>query len=188
MLRSADVAGIPWRLTYGGRQKSSMGFLTDLEQFGDKVDVVPQDRHGHPDLAAIDSALEPGGLIYSRGPEGLLNAVESACLAAGAQDFETPTPEIPGRQIVPPPGPGGPDDVGGRGADDFVDDAGLVADEAELVGHAHRHGDSGLLPEDGMLIPTMGPSIGPGGGERSTCVRRHVPFIVEGFERTSAPN
>ncbi|WP_219816342.1 PDR/VanB family oxidoreductase [Arthrobacter sp. ZGTC412] len=84
MLRSAEAAGIPWRLTYGGRQKSSMGFLAELEEYGDKVELVPQDTHGHPDLPGIVAGLEPGGLIYSCGPEGLLNAVEGACLAAGA--------------------------------------------------------------------------------------------------------
>jgi ferredoxin len=95
MVRSAELAGIPWRLTYGGRQKSSMGFLADLEQYGDKVEVIPQDTNGHPDLSAIVSSLEPGGLIYSCGPEGLLNAIENACKTGGiaAPRFERFAPK-----------------------------------------------------------------------------------------------
>ncbi|KXX60731.1 ferredoxin [Rhodococcus sp. LB1] len=79
MIRSAQTSGAEWKLTYGGRQRSSMAFLDDLEQHGDKVDVFPQDTRGFPDLDAILSTLAPGTQVYCCGPEGLLTAVEDKC-------------------------------------------------------------------------------------------------------------
>lgn len=78
MVRAAHAAGIPWRLTYGGRTRASMAFLDELAEYGDAVTVVPQDECGLIDLP--DSLGEPltGRRIYCCGPEPLIGAVEAA--------------------------------------------------------------------------------------------------------------
>ncbi|MGP6174079.1 cytochrome P450 [Corynebacterium sp. A21] len=77
MIREAERQGKDWTLLYGGRTRSSMAFLPELATYGDRVQLVPQDELGHLDLdtALIDAA--PNTLIYTCGPEGLLQAVEA---------------------------------------------------------------------------------------------------------------
>lgn len=58
-----------------------MAFLDELEQFGDRVHVVPEDEVGRPDLAAILGEPRPDTLVYTCGPEPLLAAVEERCAA-----------------------------------------------------------------------------------------------------------
>ncbi|MGP6175179.1 cytochrome P450 [Corynebacterium sp. A21] len=77
MIREAERQGKDWTLLYGGRTRSSMAFLPELAAFSERVQLVPQDELGHLDLdtALIDAA--PNTLIYTCGPEGLLQAVEA---------------------------------------------------------------------------------------------------------------
>jgi ferredoxin len=58
-----------------------MGFLDELEQYGDKVTLVPQDEAGMLDLAAVLGDPRDDTLVYVCGPEGLLGAVEARCAA-----------------------------------------------------------------------------------------------------------
>ncbi|MEA5453758.1 PDR/VanB family oxidoreductase [Sinomonas sp. JGH33] len=76
MIRLAESAGADWVLWYGGRRRQSMAFLDELESYGDRVNVVPEDQYGRLDLAAILDAPQDGTLIYCCGPEPLLAAVE----------------------------------------------------------------------------------------------------------------
>lgn len=79
MVREAQARGADWTLLYGGRTRASMAFAELLqEQYGSRVELVPQDELGHPDLAAAFAAAEPGTQVYCCGPEGLLTAVEKA--------------------------------------------------------------------------------------------------------------
>lgn len=77
MIASAETLGIEWRLHYGGRTRSSMAFLDELEQYGDKVVIWPQDEHGHIDFSFLKESVD-GGRVYCCGPEPLLNAVRGA--------------------------------------------------------------------------------------------------------------
>lgn len=78
MVREAETRGADWTLLYGGRTRASMAFATKLqEQYGDRVQLVPQDELGHPDLMAAFAAAKPGTQVYCCGPEGLLKAVEN---------------------------------------------------------------------------------------------------------------
>jgi cytochrome P450/ferredoxin-NADP reductase len=77
MIRAAEAAAADWRLVYGGRQRASMAFLDELSQYGDRVDVRPQDETGLLPLAELLGTPEPETLIYCCGPEPLLAAVES---------------------------------------------------------------------------------------------------------------
>lgn len=77
MIAEAAAAKADWRLIYGGRQLSSMAFVEELSEYGDRVQIVPQDTMGFPDLAGELGTPQPSTLIYCCGPEGLLSAVES---------------------------------------------------------------------------------------------------------------
>ncbi|MEV5828927.1 PDR/VanB family oxidoreductase [Spirillospora sp. NPDC052242] len=76
MARTAELLGIRWRLLYGGRTRASMAFVDELERFGDRVEVVPQDERGPLDLDGRLGGCDPATKVYCCGPAGLLAAVE----------------------------------------------------------------------------------------------------------------
>jgi cytochrome P450/ferredoxin-NADP reductase len=86
MMAEAEASGADWRLWYGGRSRSSMAFRDELERYGDKVTLVPQDETGMLDLDGILGAPRPDTLVYACGPEGLLSAVEQRCTSAWPAD------------------------------------------------------------------------------------------------------
>jgi ferredoxin-NADP reductase len=75
MVHAADRAGAQWHLVYGGRRRLSMAFLDELANYGDRVEIAPQDETGMLDLARL--AAEETTKIYCCGPEPLLKAVET---------------------------------------------------------------------------------------------------------------
>ncbi|MEU8756483.1 PDR/VanB family oxidoreductase [Streptomyces chartreusis] len=79
MARCAERDGVPYRLIHGGRSRASMAFGAELSALDGDVTLVPQDEHGHPDLAAALRDLPADALVYCCGPEPLLKAVEEAC-------------------------------------------------------------------------------------------------------------
>ncbi|WP_420077493.1 PDR/VanB family oxidoreductase [Streptomyces sp. JL3001] len=79
MARHAERDGVPYRLIHGGRSRASMAFGAELSALTGDVALVPQDEHGHPDLAAALRDLPADALVYCCGPEPLLKAVEEAC-------------------------------------------------------------------------------------------------------------
>ncbi|EHR51833.1 flavodoxin reductase family protein [Saccharomonospora marina XMU15] len=79
MVAKAQRDGAGWRLWYGGRSRRSMAFLEELERYGERVRVWPQDEHGLLDLPAILGELESGTLVYCCGPASLLDAVQEHC-------------------------------------------------------------------------------------------------------------
>jgi ferredoxin-NADP reductase len=79
MVAAAHAAGAEWRLVYGGRRRSSMAFLDELEQYGDRVSVRPHDETGLLDLDTLLAVPQPDTLVYTCGPEPLLAAVEEQC-------------------------------------------------------------------------------------------------------------
>lgn len=97
-------SGASWRLFYGGRRRASMAFLDELEGYGERVLVWPQDERGLLPLDEILGTPADGVLVYCCGPEGLLAAVEQRCAAwpAGTLRVErfSPKPQ-------PESGPGG---------------------------------------------------------------------------------
>jgi ferredoxin-NADP reductase len=91
MMAEATAAGADWTLVYGGRSRSSMAFLDELEPYGHRVTLVPQDEVGMLDLDAVLGTPLEDTLVYCCGPEGLLAAVEDRCAAtwpAGALHLE----------------------------------------------------------------------------------------------------
>ncbi len=81
MIAAAQAVGADWHLYYGGRSRTSMAFLDELAQYGDRVSVVPQDELGVLDLDAVLGRSQPDTLVYCCGPAGLLDAVEERCTA-----------------------------------------------------------------------------------------------------------
>ncbi|MCZ4609885.1 PDR/VanB family oxidoreductase [Streptomyces sp. Lzd4kr] len=81
MARRAERDGVRYRLIHGGRSRASMAFGAELSALTGDVTLVPQDEHGHPDLAAALRDLPADALVYCCGPEPLLNAVEEVCPA-----------------------------------------------------------------------------------------------------------
>jgi cytochrome P450/ferredoxin-NADP reductase len=79
MIRAAEQSGATWQLAYGGRTRSSMAFLDELEAYGDKVKILPQDETGLLDLQGMLGTPLADTKVYCCGPEPLLNAVEQAC-------------------------------------------------------------------------------------------------------------
>ncbi len=83
MIAAAEAAGADWRLLYGGRTRSSMAFVDELQRHGERVTVCSRDtRDGanfRTNLDAVLSSARENTLVYCCGPEGLLGAVEKAC-------------------------------------------------------------------------------------------------------------
>ena len=82
MMREVESSGSPWKLLYGGRARGSMAFAAELaEQYGDRVQLRPQDEFGLLDLVSELERARPGTAVYCCGPEPLLQAIEAACAA-----------------------------------------------------------------------------------------------------------
>src|SRR3954467_7466411 len=77
--RQAELLGADWRLLYGGRRRGSMAFLGELERYGDRVVIRPQDEYGLLDLPGFLGEPRDGVRIYACGPGPLLAAVERVC-------------------------------------------------------------------------------------------------------------
>ncbi|WP_432084115.1 PDR/VanB family oxidoreductase [Streptomyces sp. WAC 04229] len=81
MLAAAEEAGAEWSLLYGGRTRNSMAFTGELERYGDRVTLVPEDESGRPDLAPVADDVPSDTLVYCCGPGPLLDAVGERCPA-----------------------------------------------------------------------------------------------------------
>lgn len=79
MVRKVQAQGVPWSLVYGGRTRSSMAFVDQLERLGQHVDIHPEDEHGLLDLDAAVADLPENSLVYSCGPQVMLDVLEQAC-------------------------------------------------------------------------------------------------------------
>jgi ferredoxin-NADP reductase len=81
MLARAEAEGAQWTLVYGGRTAASMAFKGELQAYGERVALHPQDSHGLLDLDALLGSPREGTLVYCCGPEPLLRAVEERMAA-----------------------------------------------------------------------------------------------------------
>ncbi|QSE87394.1 PDR/VanB family oxidoreductase (plasmid) [Rhodococcus opacus] len=87
MAREVSRRGVPWRLVYGGRTRSTMAFVDELQNLpSGQVELVPQDERGHIPLDDILAATPPDTHIYCCGPEPMIRAVEAACARCSALD------------------------------------------------------------------------------------------------------
>ncbi len=74
MVRELARRNADWRLFYGGRTRDSMAFLDELEPFGDRVVLYPQDCCGPLPLEQIVGGPDAGRLVYCCGPATLIDA------------------------------------------------------------------------------------------------------------------
>jgi ferredoxin-NADP reductase len=85
MIGAAEAVGADWHLLYGGRRRSTMAFVDELERHGPRVTVCARDEEQRPSFrTSLNAALcAPGQdtVVYCCGPEGLLSAVGDACKA-----------------------------------------------------------------------------------------------------------
>jgi ferredoxin-NADP reductase/DMSO/TMAO reductase YedYZ heme-binding membrane subunit len=77
MVARVAAAGSEWKLVYAGRRRASMAFLDEIRALGpDRVEVMPADECGRPDLDAIIGAVPTGTAVYCCGPDRMLDAVQ----------------------------------------------------------------------------------------------------------------
>lgn len=102
MVRQAAMLNIEFTLFYGGRSRSSMAFLDELQPLGERVVVWPEDEVGLMDLTAALGNPDDKTSIYCCGPAPLLAAVESQCSpwrshALRVERFVEPERDAPSR-------------------------------------------------------------------------------------------
>lgn len=102
MIEQAERWGVPWTLYYGGRNRASMAYVSELASFGDRVQIVPQDECGILDLANLTAHVPSRGLVYACGPEALLNALTnlSAAWPKDTLHLERFSPIAPDPRVV----------------------------------------------------------------------------------------
>ncbi|MFZ0120916.1 MAG: PDR/VanB family oxidoreductase [Pseudonocardiaceae bacterium] len=77
MAARVAAAGGEWNLVYAGRRRASMAFLDEIRALGpDRVDVMPADERGRPDLDVIIGAAPVGAAVYCCGPDRMLRTVQ----------------------------------------------------------------------------------------------------------------
>jgi ferredoxin-NADP reductase len=77
MAARVAAAGSEWKLVYAGRRRTSMAFLDEISALDpDRVNVMPADERGRPDLDAIIGAASTGTAVYCCGPDRMLHAVQ----------------------------------------------------------------------------------------------------------------
>ncbi|RNL53087.1 PDR/VanB family oxidoreductase [Arthrobacter oryzae] len=86
MVRDAARKGIPWRLLYLGRSRSSMAFLEEVQALGGNATVHAHDESGLYPLAGLVARPESGTRVYACGPQGLLDMIEQA-----SEDWSDPS-------------------------------------------------------------------------------------------------
>ncbi|GAF46439.1 PDR/VanB family oxidoreductase [Rhodococcus wratislaviensis] len=79
MIRRVDAVGLPWRLHYMGRSRSSMPYLpevAELDRDRGRVHVAPSSEFGRIRIENVLTSVDVGSTVYSCGPGELLHAVE----------------------------------------------------------------------------------------------------------------
>ncbi|MFF3333200.1 PDR/VanB family oxidoreductase [Streptomyces sp. NPDC002888] len=171
MLAAAEAAGAEFSLLYGGRTRESMAFTQELERYGDRVTVAPQDETGLLDLPSVLDALSDGTLVYCCGPGALLDAVEERC-PAGALHIERFQPKEQqtgedaefevelaqsGRTLTVPPGVSVLDTVRAAGVEVLFSctEGTCGTCETDVLEGAPDHRDSVLTDEERETGETM---------------------------------
>lgn len=103
MIAAVNAAGVEWSLLYGGRTRQSMAFCPELEHYGSRITLRPEDEFGLLDLDSLLADPVAGVSIYCCGPEPLLAAIEKIAyrwpegalhverFAARPEAFDVPT-------------------------------------------------------------------------------------------------
>ena len=84
MIREAAALGVPWRLVYLGRSRTSMAFLEEIQALDGDVHIHADDESGFYPLAELLADPPAGAHVYACGPGPLLNVIQA--LADGWED------------------------------------------------------------------------------------------------------
>jgi ferredoxin-NADP reductase len=77
MARRLEREGRDWRLIYYGRDRSTMAFLGELAEFGDRVRIVAKSEGASVPVAEAFADRPADGLVYGCGPQRLLDDLRS---------------------------------------------------------------------------------------------------------------
>lgn len=100
MVRAAAAAGVPWSLTYVGRDEGAMPFLVELRAIvGGHVRVL----HGRPSPEDVLTAVGSGTSVYFCGPSPFLHTIREALADRPHEGFHferfTPPETVDGRSF-----------------------------------------------------------------------------------------
>jgi len=80
MVSALESRGADWEMVYGARSIDAMAFRDDLQRYGDRVVLWPDDRRGPLPVQSILTAdHDVATTVYCCGPNGLIDAVEQLC-------------------------------------------------------------------------------------------------------------
>lgn len=82
MLEAAEAQGKEWVLHYGGRSRTSMAFIDELQaKYGtEKIRIYANDEDNMLDLNKVLAMPRAHMLVYACGPGGMLTAIEELCM------------------------------------------------------------------------------------------------------------
>ena len=87
MVRALAGSGAPFRVVYGGRTRTSMAYVPELQAVaGARLTLLPQDEHGLLPIAELLDSTGPYTAIYCCGPAPMIAATERECAARGMDD------------------------------------------------------------------------------------------------------
>ncbi|MBF6350939.1 oxidoreductase [Nocardia flavorosea] len=72
MMRLAETLGVAWSMVYTGRTLDTLPFLDEVREFGDRVTVRTDDRHGLPTGAELLGGAGAGTAVYCCGPTPMI--------------------------------------------------------------------------------------------------------------------
>ncbi len=77
MMRHVDRLGVEWSMVYAGRSRSSLPFLDEVAQFGDRVEIRTDDVDGVPTAAELLGDCPDGTAVYACGPAPMLTGIRA---------------------------------------------------------------------------------------------------------------
>lgn len=87
MVEAVAGRGGRWALHYGGRDRASMAFASELvARHPDAVTLWPADEQGPVPLTALLADRAPGARVYCCGPEAMIAAVQATAAEHGWPD------------------------------------------------------------------------------------------------------
>lgn len=88
MVKAASELQKPFTLYYGGRSRSSMGFLDQLEEIDPgQINIMPEDEIGGVlDLRSALAAVDGRTAVFCCGPAAMIDAAEDLCAELGVED------------------------------------------------------------------------------------------------------
>lgn len=83
MIAEVHRSGLPWRLSYYGRSRSSMAFLSELGLYGNAVSILPKDEGTMPTVPELLGDVSSDHLVYVCGPPRLADEVAAVMERSG---------------------------------------------------------------------------------------------------------